>query len=108
MEKTVLVRDIDVAELEAALAQVLAAVDRGEHDTELAQAGMTRDPASPLAGTLKVTGEQGLSPDQWQTLLVEFAPLAAAVATTVWEVVVDPALKRIFRTDRIKTDDTED
>lgn len=104
METTLRVRNISFAELEARMGEVLAEVDRGEYDADLQRAGVRRDPSVRLEGAVTISTGQGLSPDQWAEVLVAFAPFAGEVAKSIWEIVVVPALKRVFREDRVKGD----
>lgn len=105
MATRIQVRDIDFEKLEAEVATILAEVDRGEHDTVLKAAGVRRNRDAPVSGSVTLTTGQGLSPDQWAEIVVAFAPAAAAITESIWKIVVEPALKRVFRDDRVRNED---
>ncbi len=105
MSESVFVRDADFTAVEKEIRNLLAATDRGEFDTELKKAGVTRNPNVKLTEGVKIEEGQGLSPDQWITIITVFGPLAATIAKDVWQVVILPRLKRVFRPDSVSPTD---
>jgi hypothetical protein len=104
MSETVFVRDAKFDAVEKEVRNILAEVDKGKYDAELAQAGIQRSSAS-LNDKLQISGSgEGLSPNEWFEIIVIFGPTVATIAKDVWSLVVVPQLKRIFRSDRVSPD----
>lgn len=101
MKRYVYVKRVKFEELEQTIEAALAEVDKGKHDEALAAAGFHRPQGLALAGSAKLSQPQGLSPEEWSKLVVDFAPVVATIAGGVWTVILLPKLKKLFREDRI-------
>jgi hypothetical protein len=102
MIAAVSVRHREYVDVEKAIATALEEVDNGLHDTELAKAGHPRPTGVTLKGRVVVTQNQGLSTEEWLRIMVDFGPLAATIAESIWNIVVVPKLKKIFHQDGVK------
>lgn len=96
------VKDVKFEDLELAVNRALQEVDEGKYDKELREAGLVRPNDKALAGTATLSLPQGLSPEQWTTLAIDFAPLVATVAQGVWDVIVFPKLKKLFHPSHVR------
>lgn len=108
MSQVLYTRDIDFTQTKSAVEAILEQIDKGDFDEELAQAGVPRNRSLLLAPAATISEDgQGLSPDQWAQIVVEFVPVAAAIVGSIWEIIVVPALKRRFRDDKISATDPQ-
>ena len=96
-------KHVKFGELKRAIEGVLADVDQGRYDEELRTAGVTRPADVKVAQGIRVEQKQYLTPEEWFQITVIFGPLAAHIAKDVWDIIVVPKLKRLFRDDQIQT-----
>jgi hypothetical protein len=101
MSESVYVKEVEFAAVEKDIRTVLADIDRGVYDEKLAEAGIIRPVGVKLSDGVDISQRQGMSPDLWGEIIVTFAPLVAAIAKDVWQIVAVPLLKRIFHKDRV-------
>jgi|ERR1700694_789772 hypothetical protein len=105
MSESVFIKNAKLTAIRKEVEEVLAEVDSGKYDEELARAGIDRSKTEML-GSVKLSGKgQGLTPDEWVKIIAVFGPTVAVAAKDVWKIVVVPRLKRVFRADRVSTTD---
>jgi hypothetical protein len=99
-EEEVYLKDVPFEKAEAQIRAILADIDAGKFDTELAEAGIAHDSKVKLATGVRLEQSQGLAPEAWYVISATL-PAATYAAKTLWDKVIIPKLQQVFHVDRV-------
>lgn len=95
-------REVKFDELKGVIEGILVEVDQGKHDEALSKVGVNRSADDKIVQGLTIEQKQYLTPEEWLQIIIVFGPTAGHIAKDVWDIIVVPKLKRLFRDDQVQ------